>query len=160
MGNTQAVQEISKLRPIFRSLRYYPQQHFGWRNSCRKGCGRNVTSPLLRNCPNIRSLFYVTYRFGHCKLLIQRGCGQRLTVYAISERTGSVHRYRALHLPSDVQETKKTSLSITGGKFRPTLQYFVESLVIKNDSKVHFLILSWNQHLCGVLCVIIIPFSE
>jgi len=94
---------------------------------------------------------------GHSKLLIQRGCRQRLTVYAISERTGSVQRHRILHLPSEVHETKKTSLSIAGNptwKFRPTLQHFVEVLVIKNDSKVQFLILSWNQYLCGVLYLV------
>lgn len=100
---------------------------------------------------------------GHCKLLTQRGCRQRLTVYAISERIWSVQRHRALHLPSELQETKKISLSITGNsvwKFRPTLQYSVEILVIKNDSKVHYITLSWNEHLCGALYLVWLSYPS
>jgi len=102
-------------------------------------------------------LFYLSHTIGHSKLLIQRVCGKRLTVYAINERTGSVQRYLALDLSREVQETQKTSLRITGNptwKFRPTLQYPVEIPVIKNDSKVHFLILCWNQHQRGVLYLV------
>jgi hypothetical protein len=95
----------------------------------------------------------MSHIIGHSKLLIQQGCGKRLTVYAISERTGSVQRYAALDLSREIQEMHKTSLSITGNPtwiFHPTLQYSMEIPVIKNDSTVHFLTLSWNQHLRGV----------